>query len=523
MGVFRKKTISRGTEGGLKYICDVCSKDITATVRIRCNVCAEYDLCVPCFKDGLTSQNHNPAEHPFLVIEQHSIPIYDRDWGADEELCLLEGAEVYGVGSWADIADHIGGYRTKDEVRDHYIKTYIDSPNFPLPVNADPRDTKMAEEIPRETFQARKKRRIEERKEEAKTAPPATPKQKPTASVPACHEVQGYMPGRLEFEVEFANEAEEAVQHMQFEPGEGINLRTGELEPEMEFKMVVMDIYNSRLTARADRKKVIFEHGLLDYKKNTNIEKKKTKEEKALFDKAKPFARMMNHQDFTDFAQSLNEEHNLRQAIAQLQDWRHMRISNMKEGEKYEQEKQARLARPPPTGVFDRQAGVRTEKKSEQKVIPDLCVEFTASELPERLRPLPPATAEWTTSQLSRHGTNGQQKVPLMDGNANAAPAFGHVKSKYNVTPLPGVARVDLKSENATDLHLLTKEEAELCSVLGLMPKPYLVMKEGVISEAMKNGGGLKRKSVKEMCKIDPSKSTRLFDFFVHSGWIHKA
>ena len=32
MGVIRKKTISRGTEGGLKYICDVCSKDITATV-----------------------------------------------------------------------------------------------------------------------------------------------------------------------------------------------------------------------------------------------------------------------------------------------------------------------------------------------------------------------------------------------------------------------------------------------------------------------------------------------------------
>lgn len=32
MGVIRKKTISRGTEGGLKYICDICSADITATV-----------------------------------------------------------------------------------------------------------------------------------------------------------------------------------------------------------------------------------------------------------------------------------------------------------------------------------------------------------------------------------------------------------------------------------------------------------------------------------------------------------
>ena len=308
------------------------------------------------------------------------------------------------------------------------------------------------------------------------------------------------MPGRLEFETEFANEAEEAVQHMQFDPGEGVNTRTGELEPEMELKMVVMDIYNSRLTARADRKKVIFEHNLLEYKKNTNMEKKKTKEEKALFDKAKPFARMMNHQDFANYAQSINEEHNLRQAIAQLQDWRHMQISSMKEGEKYEQEKQVRLAKPPPTGAFDRQAGVRTEKKNEQKVVPDLCVEFTAPELPERLKPVPPAATGQPTPVPS---INGQQKGPLTNGNANAAPVLpAQIKAKYSIPPLPGVARMDLRSENATDLHLLTKEEAELCSVLGIMPKPYLVMKEGIIKEAMKNGGGLKRKGVKEMCKV---------------------
>lgn len=32
MGVIKKKTITRGTEGGVKYICDVCSADITNTV-----------------------------------------------------------------------------------------------------------------------------------------------------------------------------------------------------------------------------------------------------------------------------------------------------------------------------------------------------------------------------------------------------------------------------------------------------------------------------------------------------------
>lgn len=34
MGVIRKKTAARGTEGGTKYHCDVCSVDITSTVRL---------------------------------------------------------------------------------------------------------------------------------------------------------------------------------------------------------------------------------------------------------------------------------------------------------------------------------------------------------------------------------------------------------------------------------------------------------------------------------------------------------
>ena len=35
MGVIRKKTAARGAEGGVKYVCDVCSADITSTVSDR--------------------------------------------------------------------------------------------------------------------------------------------------------------------------------------------------------------------------------------------------------------------------------------------------------------------------------------------------------------------------------------------------------------------------------------------------------------------------------------------------------
>jgi len=260
---------------------------------------------VPCFAEGKSSGKHDPATHAYQVIEQHSIPIFTEDWGADEELLLLEGAETYGLGSWADIADHIGGFRNKDEVREHYINTYVNSPLFPLPERASPEDTTLSDEIPRDEFLARKKRRIETRKDAAKNAPPMDPKQKPTSSVPSCHVVQGFMPGRNEFETEYFNEAEEAVQHMQFEPGDGIDPRTGQLEPETELKMTVMDIYNHRLTARLQRKRVIFQHDLLEYRENAAIDKKRTKEERDLYNKMKPFGRMMNKEDFEAFTSGI--------------------------------------------------------------------------------------------------------------------------------------------------------------------------------------------------------------------------
>ncbi|KAJ9156390.1 Transcriptional adapter 2 [Pleurostoma richardsiae] len=536
MGVIRKKTAARGGEGGVKYVCDVCSADITSTVRIRCahSACNEYDLCVQCFASGQSSNAHQPATHPYRVIEQNSFPIFDREWGADEELLLLEGAEIYGLGSWADIADHIGGYRHKDEVRDHYLDVYVNSSRFPLPERCSPQDMELANEISREEFQARKKRRIEERREAAKNAPQLQPKTKPTASVPACHEIQGYMPGRLEFETEYANEAEEAVQLMQFDPGDGINPRTGELEPEMELKLTVMEIYNCRLTQRVERKKVIFEHNLLDYRENSKLEKKRTKEERDLLNKAKPFARMMNHNDFEDFCQGLLDELNLRQAISQLQDWRNMGIGDLRSGEKYEQEKAQRVQKQIPMGSMDRER-LASAQRAKQPVAPEPpsgAALLLAPELPIRAAPAGGVAngeskvngvANGTTvngAMVNGASVNGSSVVVA---SANGVTASATTKQKYIPQPIQGVQPMSWSQENAPDLHLLTPEEAKLCEVLRLQPKPYLMIKEQLLKEAIKGNGTLKKKQAKEICRLDSQKGGRIFEFFINAGWVGKA
>lgn len=427
-------------------------------------------------------------------------------------MLLIEGAEMYGLGSWADIADHIGGFREKDEVRDHYLSTYVESPCFPLPKRCSPHDSELANEIPREEFQARKKRRIEERREASKNAPALQPKTKPTASVPSCHEIQGYMPGRLEFETEYANDAEEAVQHMQFDPGDGLNPRTGELEPEMELKLTVMEIYNCRLTQRVDRKKVIFEHNLLDYRENTKMEKKRSKEEKDLLQKAKPFARVMNRKDFDDFNQGLIDELNLRQAIAQLQDWRNHGIGDLRSGEKYEAEKAQRLQKAVPMGSMDRER-LATSQRSKQAPPPDPPSGAALLVAPE----LPIRSAGQTNGEV-----NGDSK-PTVNGQTNGVNGHTSPRPKQAPQPIPGLQPLSFNPENNADLHLLTPEEIKLCEVVRLAPKPYLMIKEQLLKEALKTSGTLKKKQAKEICRLDSQKGARIFDFFVNAGWLGKA
>ena len=265
--------------------------------------------------------------------------------------------------------------------------------------------------------------------------------------------------------------------------------------------MVVMGIYNDRLTARTDRKRVIFNHKLLDYRKNTALDKKRTKEQRDLHQKLKPFARIMSHPDFVDFSEDLEKEQNLRQAIAQLQEWRRMRISTLSAGEKYEAEKAARLARNTQAlGAFDRMTnGIRVGKPPPPVETATAVTEYTTKELPVRLSP--------TT------GTNGLATPPVSDISPKRPP----------LAPIPNLIPMRMDEDNAPDWQIVPAEERDLCSKLRLQPKAYYSIKDAIMREALKNDGKLKKKQVREMAHIDTTRAGRVFEFFVDQGWIINA
>lgn len=133
---------------------------------------------------------------------------------------LLTGIASQGFGNWKKIAEHVGT-RTKEEVEKHYNAVYVDSPTWPLPVcsimSLITELLKLVQAMDRqfdidpEEFQERKRRRISEMNAMA----PPPPKVAPT-SAPGIHEIATFLPGRLEFEHELDNDAEDLVKDLEF-------------------------------------------------------------------------------------------------------------------------------------------------------------------------------------------------------------------------------------------------------------------------------------------------------------------
>ncbi|KIO25320.1 hypothetical protein M407DRAFT_25331 [Tulasnella calospora MUT 4182] len=517
----RKPSISEPNqvdlEPGLLVECDSCGNNITHSVHIRCAAeeckITNIDLCPRCFCKGKEVGKHK-AWHPYRVIvsvpstnctagpahsrvdqfkERHSYPIFTEDWGADEELLLIDGLLANGMGSWADAAEHIGT-RSREESERHYNQVYVTSPDWPMP-NMD-----VKFDFDLEEFQTRKKRRLEEI---GKAPIEHTVSSKPLVSAPTNHEIAGFMPGRLEFETEVENEAEEQVKDMEFglvmeyggedqpegdppaaimeaerkaaneEDGEGDGDGDVKMEDEdkskkedeepavplgpppvessasLELKLCLLAIYNEKINRRLETKAVVFDRGLLEMKKLQAIERKrggtgdKEKEKKAerdFINKHKPFARLQTASDYETFVEGLLYEVSLRKRIQELQEYRRMGITTLAEAEKYEKDKVARAQ------------GIRV--------------------------------------------------VPPLHGDESGG------------RPRPSV----LTLATSSSLQLLTPPEQLLCSQLRILPKPYLAIKEALLREYIKKGGKLRKRDARDLFKIDKDKTGKIYDFLNSTG-----
>lgn len=337
-------------------------------------------------------------------MDHVTTPIFEEGWGADEELLLLEAIEMFGFGNWAEVADHIG-QKTKEQCEAHYHAIYLDSATAPTPdLNAPLRTAdSVAEE--------------EAKKLRAKVKP--KPK---AAKPPSIAEQVGYAEKREEFEVEYENDAEALLADMEF--------KEDDTKWEKELKLKVVEIYNSKLDARLERKKFVVERGLLLKKEN-----KRTKEEEDIHKEMKVFARFQTPEEHEALIQGLVNEHRLRKRIEQLQTYRQNGIRTLAEAEEFDKDKSKKAD---------------TSKKKKEK-----------------------------------HGE----------------------------------ALLDISGVEGSEL--LSEQERDLCSQLGLIPQHYMITKERMIHESYTRGF-LQPAQARQLIKIDAAKTDKLYEFFVSVGWVHQ-
>ncbi|KAF1317240.1 Tryptophan biosynthesis protein trp1, partial [Globisporangium splendens] len=497
--------------------CINCQKELTRNIRITCIECISpttqlplIELCVECFAVGIELGNHKKT-HKYTVSDclaysvvresqaylqnmkdtanapsATSTPQKDSgssagaaagnaggallasDWTADEELLLLEGIEMFGMGNWKDIAEHVGT-KSEKKCEAHYMGAYLSTIDLMPRFLDDPEAPNATEE---------KKVAAANGAIQPTTASdaiaPATPATGAAAALSANpgSELAGYMPLRGDFDVEYDNEAELILADMEFSEDDH--------PTERELKLKVIEIYNSKLDERERRKRFVIERGMLDYKRHQQSERRRPKDERELIAQMRPFARFQTPKEHDDFVNGLVTAMRLRKQILLLQEYRKNGVRTLAEAELYDQEKKKR------------EVDQALQKQRDN-----------APYLYESGRPVSSGrdrANRWLNRDQGVNGSEAPSDKNVHDQDhprtrGSAAPAGPSLTSSFLIDGTPGS-------------HLLTPQEKELCSKLKLLPKDALVRECYRL-------GYLSKKTAKEIVKIG-----HIYDFFVKCGWV---
>ena len=192
-----------------------------------------------------------------------------------------------------------------------------------------------------------------------------------------------------------------------------------------------------------------------------------------------------------------------------------MQITDLKGGERYEADKATRLARAAANGSIDRFGVTSRPRPNATAEPPSAASALLATDLELK----PPPGLHTPPDSASPHSAKGENGKALTNGVGKHEPAE---EPRFQMQPLEKNRGPEITGDNP-DFHLLTENEQEVCQKLKIQPKAYNVMKDAVLREALRSAGALKKKTVREICRIDTTKASRLFEFWVWSGWISKA
>ena len=354
-------------------------------------------------------------------------------------------------------------------------------------------------------------------------------------------ELAGFMPRRGDFDIEWENDAEDAIGDMEFLPGDS--------EEDKQLKLKILAIYNSKLDRRETRKNFIISRKLWDYRRLHQDFEKLPRDEHDLVLRMRLFERFHTPEEHKIFLNDILKAKRLRKEIAKLQMYRRLGIRSLVEAEKYELDKARRQ--------FHRTASAASQQNRDndgQRQNDDANAggggddrKSIVGGLSYKPDDTTASTSLWrryrTTERRVRKSVN--RGVSFESGSTSAVSDTINLQAQtvrndmVDVEPRqPEKDRVDdqgqgdnSKLERSGDAvqepirprSPLSPQEVDLCERVGLTHDQYRDIKRVLIQESLeaglldKEGAGSSRRS---LIKMDVVRRGNLIDFFLRAGWV---
>lgn len=274
----------------------------------------------------------------------------------------------------------------------------------------------------------------------------------------------GFNPKRREFDKEYDNDAELPLAEMEF--------KETDTETDHELKLRMLHIYLSRLDERKRRKDFILERGLLDAKRQQELDNLRSEEERKLYLQARVFLRYHSSEEHEMLLAGLCAEQKIRQHITELQECRSAGCHTLAEVEHYKVEKQRQ------------EAGSRRAK--------DACTLISTGKELQR-------SSKVVIKEGSESDIIASNKIQVSSG-------IGSYTNTFDISGLPGT-------------NLLSLAEQQFCCKNKILPPSYLKMKEVLMLESLKSGS-IKRLEAQQLLRSYASKVDAVFDLLIQLGWI---
>ena len=390
------------------------------------------------------------------------------------------------------------------------------------------------------------------------------PRPEDTALLPGAN-LMGFMPRRGDFDIEWENDAEEALADMEFTQADSPHDR--------QLKLQVLEIYFQKQEEREKRKKFIMSRKLYDYKRFLEEEEKIPTDERDLMHRLRLFERFHTPEEHSAFIADILKAKRLRKEIGKLQMYRRIGIRSLLEAEKYELDKERRQ--------FHKMAQIQKEAEAKIKAssgissvpstttnnasngstisaigsptkdiaVDSLWKQYKSSDRkarrsinrtgPEEITEdkkedngVEPAKKEEDTemeeasdkkdgAEASEEGSNNDKDTEMKDADGDMSDGESSSAAKEEKTNDLDGEEFDINGSQGFDL--LSRKEVELCKRLKLFPTQYLEIKKALIYESLKNGLLDKEgasSARKTIVKVDVQKRGNILDFMVRAGWI---